>query len=618
MSDIDDDERDIYSAQTFEQLTKELLKKATPVPSDLQQDRYCRYINSLLSLYGDERCMVVGSATERTRLRSNQDQGDFDYLMISEIQISSKYLHYNDIDPCVVHIDGRELHDELPVELVDGKYLPSNLLETVRSEAFTGLRGLFSFVLLVSAFQGQHAPHIDISTPNKPGVTLTNYTDWVCDEIPIRPKSTDTDADKVYRLFRQRIRNSPFLMFINDKVIEVLRKLTILTKTLSDNHGTSTQYFQYLGPLVNAVIDEINSQATMPTRTAKPDTTDSEEELGSPESTDSDEAFYASYRWKSQKKFIATFPLDGPPKHLDTWKSRVCDKAWPGGDVVNSICNSEFYVICNPLANSASEKNIDFCLSYISAEIQLSACMYPVQRKCLLMIKAYQSSHLDEYCDHLTTFHWKTALYWVSEVADHSQIAKDRVENVLSLVKDVMNYMLKSLRKSSLQHYFNTSNIIGHLDALTTSAIEDKLTEILDDPVDALREFFRHEDINSSVRTVEVPRSYVEKLQKSLRIDIDEFVVDNIVSSLEQFVREPPQSSDNTPLFQKAVVKVASAICTDLTKDLVEKGRPLMVPVDRIMKTFDTYLTSPESKTQDTMFALFTVFELSGLLKEII
>lgn len=618
MSDNDDDESDVYSAQSFDQLIKELLKKSIPVTSDLRQNRYCRYINSLLSLYGDERCMLVGSTAEQTRLRSNQDQDDCDYLMISEIQISTKYLQYNDKNPCIVRIDGRELHDELPVELVDGIYLPNKLLKTVRSEAFTALRGLYSFVLLVSMFQGQHTPHIESTSPNKPGTNITNYTDWLCDEIPLRPLSIGADADKVYRLCRQRIKNSPFLVHMNDNVIEALRKLTILAKTLSDKHGIGTRYFQYLGPLVNAVIDEINSETEVTNTATNEIATHSDEDLEPLLSTAKEEVIYASYRWKSQKRFIAAFPLDGPPQHLDVWKARVYDKAWPGGDVVNSICNKEFFVVCNSISEETSENYVDFCLSYVSAEKELSTYMYPVQRKCLLVIKAFQSCHLEEYSDHLTTFHWNTALYWVSEVADHSVIADDRDHNVLSLVEDVINYMLKSLRKSSLQHYFNSSNITEHLDDITISAIEDKLTEILDDPVDALREFFRHEDVNSSVRTIEMPLSYAEKLRTSFLLDTDEFVVDNVVSSLEQFVREPPKSSDEGPLFRKAVMKVAGAVCTDLTKIMVEKGKPVMVPVDRIMKTFDTYLSSPESKTQDTMFALFTVFELSGLLKEII
>ncbi|OWF53722.1 uncharacterized protein LOC110446012 [Mizuhopecten yessoensis] len=618
MSDSDDDDSDIYKAKTFGQLIIELLKKVTTVPTDLRQDRYCRYINSILSLYGEEQCILVGSTKERTRLRSNQDQGDHDYLMISEILISTKYLQYNDKVPCYVRIDGTKLHDELPVELIDGIYLPGNLLRTVSSEAFTGLRGLFSLVSLVSTFQGQHTLHINIDAPNKPGVTLTNYTDWMCDELPVRPKSPNIDTDKVYGLFYERIRNSPFLMHTNTKVIQVLRKLALLAITLSDDIGAGAQLFQYLSPLVNAVTDCINSSTTAShhTRSSTLNTTNAEEELRSTEHSGCEEVFYASYRWKSLKRCIAAFPLDGPPKHMDTWKARTCDKAWPGVDVVSSICKSDFFVVCKPLAQGASDKT-EFCLSYVSAEIQLSACMYPVQRKCLLVIKAFQSSKLEEYSDKLTTFHWKTALYWVSEGTALSQIADDSDENVLSLVRNVVDFMLTSLRKSNLQHYFNPSNIIGHLDVMTISKVVDILTEVLDDPVDTLREYFRYEEINSSVRTIEVTRSQMEQLQNSVHADTDRFVIDMIVSALEQFVREPPQSSDDEPLFKKAVLKVAEAVCSDLTKDLVGKGRPLMVPVDRIMKTFETFLTAQESKTQDTMFALFTVFRLSGLLKEL-
>jgi hypothetical protein len=36
------------------------------------------------------------------------------------------------------------------------------------------------------------------------------------------------------------------------------------------------------------------------------------------------------------------------------------------------------------------------------------------------MLKAFQKSILSEYSDDLTTFHWKTVVYWVSETWSHS------------------------------------------------------------------------------------------------------------------------------------------------------------------------------------------------------
>jgi hypothetical protein len=49
-------------------------------------------------------------------------------------------------------------------------------------------------------------------------------------------------------------------------------------------------------------------------------------------------------------------------------------------------------------------------LGYNIAEIKIAKAMSSVQRKVVLMLKAFQKSILSEYSDDLTTFHWKTVV----------------------------------------------------------------------------------------------------------------------------------------------------------------------------------------------------------------
>ncbi|VDI30507.1 Hypothetical predicted protein [Mytilus galloprovincialis] len=73
-----------------------------------RQQKYCEYISLFLSHFGQERCMLAGSTEENTRLRLKGDEGDFDYLIISEISIPIECLEYRKNLPCFVYINGIE------------------------------------------------------------------------------------------------------------------------------------------------------------------------------------------------------------------------------------------------------------------------------------------------------------------------------------------------------------------------------------------------------------------------------------------------------------------------------------------------------------------------------
>jgi hypothetical protein len=55
--------------------------------------------------------MVVGSTCEETRLRLCENEGDYDYLIISEIVIPSECLEYKDDIPAFVNIHGTSLKE---------------------------------------------------------------------------------------------------------------------------------------------------------------------------------------------------------------------------------------------------------------------------------------------------------------------------------------------------------------------------------------------------------------------------------------------------------------------------------------------------------------------------
>ena len=161
---------------------------AKPVVNDLRQNKYCEYITLLLSHFGMERCIVTGSTQENTRLRRKENEGDFDYLLISGITIPSDCLEYKEYLPSFVKINGISLKDKFPdVELLDAKYLPSDLLSDMRPEAFKHMKAIYEFVskALSKPTRGRNTLSVAFERPIKPGISVTHYSDPICFHLDI-------------------------------------------------------------------------------------------------------------------------------------------------------------------------------------------------------------------------------------------------------------------------------------------------------------------------------------------------------------------------------------------------------------------------------------------------
>jgi hypothetical protein len=72
--------------------------------------------------------------------------------------------------------------------------------------------------------------------------------------------------------------------------------------------------------------------------------------------------------------------------------------------------------------------------------------MTSVQKSVMLIIKAFQKTILlEEYSEELTTFHWKTAIYWESECVDHSLLETRTEDNIINFLHKVLERMMSSL-----------------------------------------------------------------------------------------------------------------------------------------------------------------------------
>lgn len=577
-------------------MIKRLVDMNKPVLNDDRQNKYCDYIKLFLSHFGGERCMVAGSTQELTRLRIRQDEGDYDYLVMSEIIIPVDALEYRHDLPCFVHINGLKLKDKFPaVELIDDRYLPSSLLSDLRPEAFRHIRDFYQIFTRFGTRRGDDSLHVSLDHRIKPGKTLVSYRDVECPELGIK-NTKNKDSKKILEYFYSKMEKESFdgkdeAILKLGKVVDVITQFQNMD---NDNNKHKSDFYQTFGSVIDALagndvkhglpkhefetvksnLDESSlvqkdgeldicckdgasetecrhsmyqehTQSDFPTDEIckyKEEATGNALERksscnGSDRSQEKDENIILRYKSKASRDFIPAFPISGKPKFLNDWKNR--ERHWPPKNVVDDIYNSEFFVVAKP-ALTNQDKAKDFCLAYNNAEIKLARSMTPVQKKVVLIIKAIKKSLLNEYSEILTTFHWKTAVYWKSENLDSSML-QDTTENVLNLFSNVLEHMIDCLHRQELYHFFIPSNLFAGMDKDVSSEMAIKIQLIREEPVISLRIFFEEQTLNKW-KYETIPREKVKQFRQAYNDPRDSSNIDIIVSILKRFSNEKKET----------------------------------------------------------------------------
>ncbi|CAC5390441.1 unnamed protein product [Mytilus coruscus] len=561
--------------------SKSLENMAKPVINDTRQNKYCEYISLFLSHFGQERCMLVGSTKEKTRLRLQENEGDFDYLVISGISIPIECLEHRKNLPCFVTINGCMLKNMFPdVELIHGKYLPSDLLSDIRPEAFKHSRNIHKIVTQMDSTHGRSTLHVSLDHKIKPGLSLVNYADPKCPELSMEQNKQKKDIG----LIKQNVEKS--LLGDSRENEKEIRNTGISISSLvqgweelilSDNSETNI-FHQKFDPLIEALTN--SEDQTYPPHLKKPKL-DSSGDCSTPSDVpstsglsgrlnneshreevrgnDGDNQVTIQYKYKTSKDFIPVFPLKGKPKYLDEWLNRT--RNWPPTDVVTDIYNSEFFVVAKPALVEPS-KDIDFCLACNIGEIKLAEAMTQLQRNVILIIKALQKSSLRNYTEIVTTFHWKTAVYWVSENTE-TQILENRTkDNILEFLQNVLRYMVDCLCKNALQHYFVPSNLFVGIHEDEIHDIVPKIFEIQENLMGNLQNFFKRQSTDK-VNVDIVSRSKIKEFQEIHSDPGDNVMVESVVSLLRGFVIE------NREVVRRALKEVL----TEAVPFLIEETR---------------------------------------------
>ncbi|XP_052062126.1 uncharacterized protein LOC127702106 [Mytilus californianus] len=568
-------------------LIDRLKKMAKPVINDRRQKKYCKYISLFLSHFGQERCMVAGSTKENTRLRLKGNEGDFDYLIISGISIPIECLEYRKNLPCFVYINGSTLKNLFPgVELIDGKYLPSDLLSDIRSEAFKHSRNIHKIVTQMDSTRGQNTLHISLDHKIKPGLSLVHYADPKCPELSMEQNKQKKDTGQIKQNVEKNLQGESceFKKMICSGVKAISSVVEGWEELNQSPNTKKTIFHQTYDPVIKAFKTsedilrqtsqshpkkpKLDSSNDLSTSNDVPSTSGLSGRLNNgsqreedARGNDEDDEVTIQYRYKTSKDFIPVFPLKGKPKYLDEWQNRK--RNWPPTDVVTDIYNSEFFVVAKPALVEPS-KDIDFCLACNIGEIKLAKAMTQLQRDVILIIKALQKISLRDYTEILTTFHWKTVVYWVSEITE-TQILENRTEeNILQFLQNVLRYMVDCLCKNALQHYFVPSNLFVGIHENEIHDIVQKIFEIQEDPMRNLQNFFNKQSTDEVNKNFDIiSRSKIKEFQEMHSDPGENAIVESVVSLLRGFVIE------NREVLRRALIDVL----TEAVPFLIEETR---------------------------------------------
>lgn len=298
----------------LESYIKTLEDQSKPVPNDDRQERYCKYITKFASHFGNERVILTGSTIKGLRLRSHKDEGDFDYLIISEKTIPVDALEQREDLPCFVHIRTDEPKTSFSESLiVDGKYLHSKVLKEFEDtkEGFPITSGLKPILTAPKISKGRHSKHLEINLEAKPGTSQIHYSIRKTDDLDPEILSVIDEEDDA-GIFQSAVRSSTLSTDMKDILCNLVSQL-VGTVTIDTTIST---LFQTLSGLIKSTTSSENIMPPSKRFCKRESETDS----------DPRKVYRVPYLYKSSKDFIAAFPLAGNPPYLENWKQRIMSR----------------------------------------------------------------------------------------------------------------------------------------------------------------------------------------------------------------------------------------------------------------------------------------------------
>ena len=203
----------------------------------------------------------------------------------------------------------------------------------------------------------------------------------------------------------------------------------------------------------------------------------------------------------------------GWPSNAYEWKIRQ-PRNWPSTDVVENITSSGFMIVPKP-SDLSGDIRKEWRLSFSNPEAELFKWLTEEQSKVYYLLRSLYARHFKEKLGGvLTSYHFKTVMFWTLEEEDPSLWSE---ESTLNLLLRVLKKLLRFIQDGFCPHFF----IRNHNLCYKTSkvALEDAATEIalfFQDPLVALGKVVNEEFLGLIPRlgllTVEVKGKFENKI----------------------------------------------------------------------------------------------------------
>lgn len=589
----------MQSTITFQNYLERLLKQATPSVNDVRYASYVGYTNEFLKFFGKEKCFLVGSSAEKTKLTWSKDDGDADFLFVSgKLSVPVDQLEVRRDIPSFVWVKGENLKAEnsLGINLIktdDGKtYLPAAILRDVDPRLFTFLRGIFKVVSRTTDSVPRESTMQRLTTTgesSKVGLERTQFK-----------RLTIKDKDKIPQLRKYIPKKlSPRDHRTEDKhpgdqTAEALSRtfeLFALFSTpgcVSEHQSKFDHFANVLKLLLNRQREERikkrENEAVLMFEDADSDIYPVEEMTAEQtnendiENNEDDEFerfdndldlpsdVKATYKEKFMTDFVPALRVEGKLQCMEEWYNR--NGRWPPANVKKDIYDSECYVIAKnaPL----DEDQRDFCLAFNHAELLLSKVLTPAQRKCFLLLKAYHKGIFEKTIANLhirlplKTFHIKTAFYWVLEETANTSIWGE--ENLIEAVSSVLQYLKEALLSKTLSHYFTPANLFVGFETSMCSALVGEIDTILKEPVESLQHFFYLENADVEITLTDEQVRCIIEMSSDGGVEKEADVLEDIMEDFKRGFREASLNEHGDVPLKEAMHHVMNIVLEDEAK----------------------------------------------------
>ena len=169
---------------------------------------------------------------------------------------------------------------------------------------------------------------------------------------------------------------------------------------------------------------------------------------------------------------VPAIECTGWPTNAYEWKIRQ-PRNWPSADVVENITSSGFMIVPKP-SDLSGDIRKEWRLSFSNPEAELFKWFTEEQSKVYYLLRSLYARHFKEkLAGVLTSYHFKTVMFWTLEEEDPSLWSK---ESTMNLLLRVLKKLLRFIQDGSCPHFFIRSHNLCY--KTSKVALVDAGTEI--------------------------------------------------------------------------------------------------------------------------------------------